>query len=313
MNSSLIFGKWYERAGVRTDPHRTFCAEVESGLTAFPLKLIPHLAHPLTEKLPEEERDAVVTRRFYEYMNFVANLEAKVVNRGTLVVAFDQAGLGIDRQLRLDAWKIYCDEAHHAHTSFDMVDQVERATGVPGLPYSFDHTLDRLDGSGRALHPQTAQLLQVVVFETVVTSLLEDIPNDETVAGTIREVVADHARDERRHHAFYTRFFDFLWGVMDEDTRARSARCLPGIITACLSPDIPAIRRSLLATSLTPGEVEQVIGETYTAASVQADLRASARHTLKMFYDHDVLEVPGAREDFATAGLLLPEEGGHRG
>jgi hypothetical protein len=317
MESALIFGKWYERAGLRTNPHHEFLAEAEQGLAAFPLWLVPHLAHPLAQALPDEERTAVVTRRFYEYMHFVANLEAKVVNRGTLVVALDQVGLGLDRSSRLDAWKIYCDEAHHAHTSVDMVDQVEVATGIAALPYSFDTIMDRLEKGAAPLaeeSPELAHLLQVVVFETVVTSLLEGIPQDETVATSIRAVVADHARDERLHHAFYTRFYDFLWGKLDHGMRARAARSLPDLIIACLAPDLAAVRRSLTATSLTAAEVDQVIGETYTEEAVRADVRASARHTLRMVVDHDVLDVPGARERFTEAGLLIPTtaEGGDR-
>jgi hypothetical protein len=307
VNSSGIFDRWYETSGVRSDRRHVFHDELDAGRTPFPVHLMPYLHHPLTADLPDEEKRALVTRRLYDYMNFVANLEAKVVNRGTQLVSFDGLGLGVGAGVRLDAWKIYCDEAHHAHSSFDMIRQVEVETAVAQLPYHFDHVLRRLDAVGRHLTEETpglAHLLQVVVFETVVTALLEDIPRDPGVVTAVRAVVGDHARDERLHHAFYTRFFHLLWGVLDPTARRRAALCLPEIVVACLSPDLPAVRGSLRAAGLPADDVEQVIGESYPDEVVLADVRCAARHTLRMFADHDVFDLPGAYDAFAGAGLL---------
>jgi hypothetical protein len=304
---SGIFERWYETSGVRSDPRRVFHDEIDAGRTPFPVRLMPYLAHPLVAALPPGERRAVVTRRLYDYLSFVAHLEVKVVNRGTQIVALDSLGLGVGPGMRLDAWKIYCDEAHHAHSSFDMVRQVEVETAVAPLPYSFDPVLHRLDAVGRHLAEETpglAHLLQVVVFETVVTALLEDIPRDPTVVTAVRAVVADHARDERLHHAFYTRFFDHLWGGLEPPVRRRAALCLPEIVGACLSPDLPAVRTSLGAAGLDTDEVEQVVRETYPDEVVLPEVRTAARHTLRMFADYEVFDLPGAYEAFAAAGLL---------
>lgn len=291
-----------------------FRDEVDDGRTAFPIRLIPYLSHDLVVELPDAKKRDLIIRRLYSYLEFVANLEAKVVNRGTQVIALNTLGLGVDTAIRLDAWKIYCDEAHHAHNSFDMIHQVEVATGVRELPYRFDHVLDRLELAGRhlAVTDGLAHLLQVVVFETLVTALLEDIPRDPSVITAVREVVGDHARDERLHHAFYAKFFDYLWGTLDPRTRERAARCLPEIVIACLSPDLPAIESSLRAAGLGASEVDQVLGETYSRSAVLADVRLSARHTLKIFTDHGVLDLPGTYEAFECAGLL-PEEDTVRG
>jgi hypothetical protein len=116
--------------------------------------------------------------------------------------------------------------------------------------------------------------------------------------------VADHARDERRHHAFYSRCFRYLWGLLEPRLREQAARSLPDMVLACLSTDVGSVRVALRAAGLEPGEIEQVIAETYTRQAELASIRRSARHTLRMFANHDVLCLPGAGEAFQQAGLL---------
>ena len=301
-----LFGEWHEKSGVRRAPHRLFCDETDAGRVLFPASLMPYLGHPLIQNGDPGRVGVLQVARLYDYLRFVANLEAKVVNIGTLAVALDEFGLELPSPVRLDAWKIYCDEAHHAMSSYDMVNQVEAATGVPVLTYDFEPTLRELRLAGAPLRgiPGLAGILDVVVFETVVTSLLSDIPADPTVVTAIREVVGDHARDERLHHAFYTRFFSHLWGRLDPATRELAARALPGIMIACLRPDLPAFRRHLTAVGLGPPIADEILGATYTDAVVLADIRQSARHTLRMFALHGVFDLPGAREQFVKAGLL---------
>jgi len=272
---------------------------------------MPYLRHPLIRDGDPADIRVLQTRRLYDYLQFVANLEAKVVNVGTLAVALDEFDLGLPSAVRLDAWKIYCDEAHHALSSFDMVKQVETATGVPVLGYDFEPTLRQLRQAAEPLQqraPGLAAILDVVVFETVVTSLLGDIPGDPTVVTAIREVVGDHARDERLHHAFYTRFFTYLWGRLDPATRELAARALPAILTACLRPDLPAFRRHLSAAGFNAPHAGAILGETYTEAAVLAEIRQSARYTLRMFANHGIFDLPGAREAFVRAGLLSEGE-----
>lgn len=301
---------WHERAGVRSTERRLL-GELDRGLTLFPRKLMPYLDHPLVTGLGPEQQKVLIARRLYDYLSFVVHLEAKVVNRGTRIVALDELGLGLPSHLRTDGWKIYCDEAYHALSGMDLLQQVERASGITALPYDFTPVMETLRDAGRevgAVMPGLDHLLEVIVFETVVTELLKDIPNDETVVPVIRQVVADHAADERVHHAFYTVFYTELWGKLDRMQRELVARSLPNIVTACLSPDISAVRRSLSAAGLTDSDATQVIQQTYPQERVREDIRRSARKTIRMFQAHEVFDFPGAAEAFESAGLLLPDD-----
>src|SRR5206468_11633632 len=124
-----------------------------------------------------------------------AHFETRVVNRAAELVANQREGLEIPAPLRLDAYRIYCDEGYHALYSMDLVRQVELVTGVPHRPVPFERYLARLrrvqQTPPRELHA-LAQLLLVVVFETMVTRLLRTLPRDDRVVSTVRQVVADH-------------------------------------------------------------------------------------------------------------------------
>ncbi|MEU9210513.1 diiron oxygenase [Streptomyces sp. NPDC048415] len=98
--------------------------------------------------------------------------------------------------------------------------------------------------------PVLVQLLQVVVFETLVTSILKDIPKDPSVVGTVREIVRDHAEDEGRHHAYFAAFFKELCQGTPA-LRVRAARCLPELVSRSLTPDLVPVRGSLGAEGWT--------------------------------------------------------------
>jgi hypothetical protein len=235
-----VFDDWYDRATVRQGPRRAIAAELDQDRLFFPDRLIPYLDHPLVRELPAQARRAVSARHLYQYLEFTAHFEARVVNRAAERIANGRIGMPLKPRTRLDAFKIHCDESYHALFSLDLVQQIEAASGVAALPYRFENVLDRLDAVGPTLlpdEPVLAQLLQLVVFETVVTSILSDVPRDTQVLTVVREVVRDHARDEARHHAFFADFFKLLWLRLDRRQRERAARALPLLIRLSLWPD----------------------------------------------------------------------------
>ncbi|WP_030020011.1 diiron oxygenase [Streptomyces monomycini] len=298
---------WYEKAGVRRDPRRVIARDLEAGKTLFPEALIPYLDHPLVRALGPDERFRIVTRHLYQYLHFTMHFETSVVNRATERIANGSSGLGVRPPMRLDAYKIYCDEAYHALYSLDAIEQVRGATGVDVPAYDFAPFLKQLDGIGAQVmpgEPVLTQLLQVVVFETLVTSILKDIPKDPQVVDTVREIVGDHAEDEGRHHAYFSGFFKELWTDLDPGMRERSARCLPALVSRSLAPDLAPVRTSLRLAGLGEDAVEQVVADAYTAGRVRRHTHDSARHTVRLFASAGVLDVPGADEAFAAAGLV---------
>lgn len=319
-----ILRSWYERAGVRRDPHRAAGSgwdrsgqraevgpsveeQVRMGQHFFPSQLMPHATHPLVRQRGPQTVRAVAARHLFHYLSFTANFETRVVNRATARIAHGETDVHLPTAARADALKIYTDEGYHALYSLDLVARLEVAVRVPALPYRFRPFLDRLDEVGRfALpdQPGLAQMLQVVVFETLVTSILDVVPADPTVLGVVRETVADHARDERRHHAYFAAFFRELWTNLDTSRQLAAGRCLPKLIRHSLEPDLAPAAASLAAAGLTGSEIDAVLGESYPVGRRAADAAVTARHSVRLFRDSGVLEVPGVAEAFAAAGLV---------
>ncbi|MFF5531497.1 diiron oxygenase [Streptomyces cinerochromogenes] len=303
---------WYTRAGVRRDPRRLLRDELGAGQLYFPPDLIPYAGHPLVLALPEPAREALAARHLFQYLGFTTHFETEVVNRATQRIATGRSGVDTPAETRLDAFRIYCDEGYHALYSFDVIRQIADASGVEPVPYDFAPFRERLDAVGvEALpgQPVLAQLLQVVVFETLVTAILNDVPKDPRVLTVVRRIVRDHARDEGWHHAFFARFFQELWARQSPAERVRVARCLPGLVRSSLLPDLRPVRAALTVAGLGAAQVEEVVRDSYPRAATERAMREAARHALRLFEETGVLAVDGARDAFLTAGLLTESEG----
>ncbi|GHC47033.1 diiron oxygenase [Streptomyces cinnamoneus] len=299
--------EWDERAGVRTCPRRRLGDELDAGQLFFPPALVPYGDHPRVRALPAPHRRALFARHLYHYLDFTTQFETRVVNRVTERIAGGRSGLDVRTATRLDAYRIYVDEGYHSLCSLDVIDQLSRASGIAPAPYDFAPFLARLDAVGEGALPDAgrlAQLLQVVVFETLITAILNDVPKDPRVLTLVRDTVRDHARDEGRHHVFFAGLFREVWGQQPAALRGRIARCLPGLIRSSLLPDLRPVRASLAAAGLGPADVAAVVADSYPADRVDQGIRTASRHAVRLFEETGVLDVPGGREAFSTAELL---------
>lgn len=303
---------WYVRAGVRRDPRRLLGDELHTGQLYFPPALIPYGGHPLVRALPVEAREALAARHLFQYLGFTTHFETEVVNRATQRIATGRSGVDGTAATRLDAFRIYCDEGYHALYSFDVIRQISDTSGIEPVPYGFAPFREQLDAVGvEALpgQPVLAQLLQVVVFETLVTAILNEVPKDRRVLTVVRQIVRDHARDEGWHHAFFSQFFRELWTQQSPAQRVRIARCLPGLIRSSLLPDLRPVRAALTVAGLGAGQAEEVVRDSYPRAETERAMRAAARHALRLFEETGVLAVAGAPDAFHAAGLLTEDQG----
>ncbi|MEH1098505.1 diiron oxygenase [Micromonospora sp. CPCC 205561] len=297
------FKTWYEDAGVRVGPRRRPGDDLDRKF--FPDHLIPHLGHPLVRAAPEELRRYLSAQHLYQWLNFTAEFEVAVVMRATQQIADGRSGVPLARELRRDAMRICVDERYHALYSVDVVDLIEDSTGIPPLPYDFTPFLAHLDGVGDSYpeHRELVQLLQVVVFETLITSLIEDVPKDSEVMTVVRDTVRDHAEDERRHHAYFAVFFKELWAQLGRSERELVSRLLPEVIIRSLQPATQSARAALGVTGFSPAQTDQIVAESFDRTSVMAGIVVASAKTVALLERCGVLDLPGARERFQNAGF----------
>ncbi|MGO4462440.1 diiron oxygenase [Streptomyces sp. M-16] len=303
--------RWYETAGVRGGVRRVFHAEAERGRVFFPDALVPHLAHPEVKALAPERIREISVRHLYQFLHSTTHLETRVVNGAAEPVANGNCGLHFPTALRMDAFKVYCDEGYHALYSLDLADQVAAVTGIAVPDVDYGGFVTALQVSGRRLLPQDPVLagqLQAVVFETLITAVLNEVPQDPTVVSTVRELMRDHAKDEGRHHRFFSAFFLELWARLDGRRRVLAARALPAMIRAALDWDLEPVRVSLRLAGLDEDRTEAVLADSYGGGAGLDRIQTISRSTLRLCAQVDAFDLPGVTDAFAEFGLRAPEE-----
>jgi hypothetical protein len=302
--------KWHKTAGVRTGPHRVIGGGAAEGTVFFPHQLVPHLAHPVVATLPAARREMLTLLHLYQFLLATTHVETRVVNVGAERIANGRLGIDVPAATRMDAFKIYCDEGYHALYSLDLAEQIAGVTGVPVPRWDYGSFVERLAVAARAQlpdEPVLAQLLQVVVFETLITAILNEAPGYPDLDGTVRDVLRDHARDEGRHHRFFTAFFHHLWAGLRPGLRAKVAQALPALIEVCMAADVVPVRSALLIAGLDVATADQVVRECYDTSAVPERTAEITRATVTMCRSAGVLDMPGAAEASPTRGLTRDE------
>lgn len=298
---------WYEAAGVRADPRRVLRDERREGAFYWPPHLAPLVDHPAIRALGDEAREEILVRHLFQYLDLTANYELKVVNRACDLLANGRSGLYLPAPVRLDAYKIYVDEGYHALYSRDLIFQVEEGSGIRHIPSDFQKYISFVQRAQEqvpaSLHDMVMMLV-VVVFETLVTATLTQIPKQRTVISTVRELVTDHAEDEARHSVFYSELFGYLWGQFDPKQRRLLGPLIPEFIVAPLAPPRDALRAWLSHVGVERDDIDDVIAESYPLADVQGAMARTARATLRLFGKHGLYDDPRTREAFAARDLL---------
>ncbi|POX58221.1 hypothetical protein C3492_39255 [Streptomyces sp. Ru62] len=303
------FRNWHERATVRTAPRRELTA-LDAGQALFAPELVPLASHPLIAALRDERPDVyrdVLVRHLYRYLDFTAKLEHLVVNRTVLGIAHGTIGVRLPDAMRLDAFKIYCDEAYHALFSADLTRQVSALTRVsarlPEVPYfitRLERFLEETPGDLAAL----TEILFVVVSETLITAQLSDMGNDQGIAPAVRETVRDHALDEGRHHAYFAIFLRHLWGQLTPAVRHRAALQVPRLIRIFTDPDVPSVEAEITGYGLARDDAKRIVAELFPDAAVAAYAKNVAQQTVRHFASVGALDDEQVRTEFATHGLL---------
>lgn len=298
-----IFQHWEKTASVRAKPRRAPIA-LDEGNLPFPPELVPACAHPLVQARPEAET-AILLHAMYGYMYFTSAVEQLAVIPVAAGIAMRRYLDDLDPSLRRDAFKICTDEAWHAQFSYDfIVESVARnrsAEPVFAEP-SFVHDVavirETMDSS---LH-KLVDMLFAVVTETGVSRLLRDIPRDYRLSPSLRQVVADHAADEARHHAYFKALLKVIWSLMSDRERRTLGIHIPALIQAFYRPDATAAQGILRAAGFDARETAQIVDDCYSS-QCRTDVEV-IKGTLTAFAEVDAFEDESIFEAFASFGFL---------
>lgn len=298
------FDRWERCASVRSRPPRTVTGD---DTMYFPPELFPPTSHPLVADREVDVAARLLVHRFYAYMDFTIVLEQFAVIPVCTHISRNRLGIPVPIRICEDAFKINTDESWHAQFSFDVMRQVELRTGVPVSLPDMPQFVVRINEIRRRLDPDlhgVDRLIFAIVSETLISALLSELPKDRRLPAGIRELIGDHAEDEKRHHAFFADLLHHVWPALSRDQRGRLGPWIPELIFAFLEPDYLATRYALHEVGLAPPEIDQVMTESYPADAVSRSICAGARATVKHFSRVGALSDAATMEAFDSAGLL---------
>jgi hypothetical protein len=119
----------------------------------------------------------------------------------------------------------------------------------------------------------------------------------------VRQAVAEHAADERTHHAYFTRLHEVIWPRLSRQQQRLLAPLYADFILDFLVPDRENLKSILEQAGVPEDTARKVVNETYESIDPLPDIRHAARATIRLLQRTGVLEITEAQEKFEAVGL----------
>ena len=296
------FDRWDERASARRAPRRLAVADEGR---YFPSELMAVADHPLVRALSPEDFSTVQLRHLHRYLRFTVELETKYVNPVALALASHGYGLDLPPPMKLDAMRVYTDEAYHALVATDLLMQSEARSGVaerrqpPGFAVAFAELVGQAPSRRTAL----LELVFVGVSETLITGTLSQLPRAREAPSGLRDAVRDHASDEARHHRYFSAVLAEVWSALSAEDRVEVGALVPTLIDIFLRPDLGPVTADLVEAGLTEDEAALVVAETMGEDRVAGQRARVAESAVRAFEAAGALADTAVRHAFENAGL----------
>jgi hypothetical protein len=300
------FSDWHDKASVRSKPRRCIWQEIEASLDPFPRQLAPILNHPFLATAPPEVIRDALQQHLFAYLSFTDRLEHEVVNRTVRCLATGSSGLRIPPSMRLQCYKVYCDEAYHSLCCADLIFQFqlhtgfafENGSGHPAINFYYSQ-LANCEPEMRSW----AELFFVIVSETLISNTLSVLSNYKNLMSCVRQVVRDHAHDEARHRALFAHLCPIAWDQVPARFRRQLGLLLPGYIRCFLAHDISAIKIFLMR-NFSHNKTLEVLAESYPSSEANKSMAVEAKTTMNVLKQAGVLSDKRIVDCFRENGLL---------
>lgn len=298
--------RWDSYASVRTGGKREL-NDMSHNFLPFSPDMMPVLNHPLIRGLPQQTIYTLLAHRLYDYLRFTDYLETESVVPAAMLLARGQLDVSLPKGLLFDGRRIATDEMYHAQCAEDLLCKIADHTGIeppqrrrPG----FLSKLHRLHHEAPPIDRGLSIVFFSIVSETLITSLLKELPNDERVLPLVRDVVRDHNLDEVKHSIYFSKVLETIWFQLRQDQQEFLGRQVPRFIELFLSPDKAVMKQSMINSGISMKTAEVIWNETHDADSQLKAIREAAQPTIQRFCRVQAFEINAIRESFESFGLL---------
>ena len=296
---------WSTAATVRAVARRRL-ADKDRGLPFSP-ELVPLMSHALVRSRDDAVQRMILGQKLHSYFRFTTHLELKAVLPACTMIGLKESAIRTTDEFAHDGFKIAVDEAHHAYCAEDMKQQLTAITTIRPYrerPPAFLRMLagerDALDGKFK----QLALLAFTCVSETLITSSLANVPADERVIRAIRDVIMDHARDEAKHHGYFSCFMETMWAQFTVEERDVVGPLFAKFIGTFLSHDAEAESDWLEAAGFSGADRTRIVAESYEAIDLRKIHRQASKPTVALMNRFGMLDHPATTDALAAAGLV---------
>ncbi|HUI13308.1 MAG TPA: diiron oxygenase [Xanthobacteraceae bacterium] len=296
---------WSTAATVRSVAGRRL-ADKDRGLPFSP-ELVPLMNHELVRNRDDAVQRMILGQKLHSYFRFTTHLELKAVLPACTMIGLTESVVRTSAEFAHDGFKIAVDEAHHAYCAEDMKQQLTAITAIRPFrerPPAFLRALaveqDSLDGKFR----QLALLAFTCVSETLITSSLASVPADERVMRAIRDVILDHARDEAKHHLYFSCFMETMWAQLSLAEKDVVGPLFAKFIGTFLSHDTEAEMDWLEAAGFSAGDGKRIAAESYEAIDLRKVHRQASKPTITLMSRFGMLDHAATSDALAAAGLM---------
>jgi hypothetical protein len=210
-------------------------------------------------------------------------------------------GLALAEPTRQTALYIMGDEVNHTDLCSEYLRSLEQSMSLPDLDIDVasQRRLDALiNGTPDDLR-HLAVLAYVLSSETTITAALEVAPQDYRVKPRIRELLRDHAEDERRHQAYFSAILRSLWTATPLPDQRRLASLLVRALETFLWPDASVLTG--IAAFVEPNQAAEISERVLRSSVLREELRTSAEPMLAVLREVGAFRQPEVVDVFSES------------
>ena len=278
--------------------HRSVRSPLDSGGLYFSPDHVPILRDAALQALSDDQLQEVLAGHLAMLLRFTVWLEMNPVLQVCQSIFEGRfARLALPEPTRQLALHIITDEVSHTDLCFEYLRQLEQSVPVPNIDVEGFHQrgLQAFVDATPEDFRNIAMLAYVVASETTFTSALDIAPTDQRVRRQIRELLRDHADDERRHQEYFSGILRSLWVATQASERKALAELLIRALETFLWPDPELLNESIAC--LIPAQSHQIVDRVMHSQDLLRELRRSAEPMIVVlrevgaFHDADIVDV----------------------
>jgi hypothetical protein len=308
------FDEWDNFSAVRTKPntYRFANYQIDTQLKDkrwFLPAGVPILTHPLLKDIEQNKEQYLLGRFLLQFLEYGTILEHEFVNTILAELALGECGIPLPDRMRIDALKIYTDEAYHACFNMEATQEIRNYIGLP-ISEAWPLKNTRLDGlrklipEGKSKESFLIRFAIAAISETVAAKELA-----ESMKGIIVEpiynIFIDHAEDEKKHCMYFSTLFEVVWHYLSDDEKKFLGINFPKILKAFVDINTIALHEALAKIDIDRESAEIIIKESYPADFTIQRAMSVASITFRVFERIGVFNIPEAKQAFLQEGFLV--------